>query len=79
MLHHIKVHSEEARLQGGAEGVSLHQANLSVSRLVAEQVFLGWHHVLQHLNKKQSENKFLLLLLIFINNIKYLVSKPRKC
>lgn len=78
VLHHIKVHSEEARLQGGAEGVSLHQANLSVSRLVAEQMFLGWDHVLQHLNKKQSKNKFLLLL-IFINNIIYLVSKPRKC
>lgn len=49
VLDDIEVHCKETRLQGGAEGVTLHQANLSISRLVAEQVFLGGDHILQHL------------------------------
>lgn len=51
VLDDIEVHCKEARLQCGAEGVALHQANLGISRLVAEQVFLRGDHILQHLNK----------------------------
>lgn len=51
VLHYIEVHCKEARLQGGAEGVTLHQANLGISGLVAEQVFLRGDHILQDLNK----------------------------
>lgn len=46
VLHDIKVHCEEAGLQSGAEGVTLHQAYLGVGRLVTQQVFLGGNHVL---------------------------------
>lgn len=49
VLHDIKIHCKEAGLQGGAESVPLHQADLGVSRLVAEQMFLWWDHILQHL------------------------------
>lgn len=55
MLHDIEVHCEEAGLQGGAEGVALHQADLGVGRLVAEQVFLGGNHVLQHLERRKPQ------------------------
>lgn len=58
VLHYIKVHGKEARLQGSAEGVALHQANLSIGRLMAEQMFLGWNHILQHLNKKINKRQF---------------------
>lgn len=51
VLDDIEVHCKEARLQGGAEGVALHQANLGIGRLVAEQVFLRGNHILQHLEK----------------------------
>lgn len=51
VLHDIEIHCKKARLQGGAEGVTFHQANLSISRLVAEQVFLRGDHILQDLNK----------------------------
>lgn len=54
VLYDIEVHCKEARLQGGAEGVTLHQANLGISRLVAEQVFLRGDHILQHLNKMKT-------------------------
>ena len=57
MLHDIEVHGEEAGLQGGAEGVALHQADLSVGRLVAEQVLLRGNHVLQHLKNKGHPKK----------------------
>lgn len=61
VLHDVEVHCEEARLQGGAEGVALHQADLGVCRLVAEQVFLGGNHILQHLErKKHQENSQLM-------------------
>lgn len=49
MLHDIEVHCKETGLQGGAEGVALHQADLGVGRLVAEQMFLGGNHILQYL------------------------------
>lgn len=49
MLHDIEVHCKETGLQGGAEGVALHQADLGVGRLVAEQMFLGRNHILQYL------------------------------
>ena len=51
MLCDIEVHCKEARLQGRAEGVALHQANLGIGRLVAEQVFLRGNHILQNLEK----------------------------
>lgn len=51
VLRDIEVHCEETRLQGGAEGVALHQANLGVGRLVTEQVFPGRNHVLQNLKR----------------------------
>lgn len=56
MLHNIKVHSKEAGLQSGAECVALHQANLSIGRLMPEQMFLGWYHVLQHLKRDLNKN-----------------------
>lgn len=72
MLHNIKVHSKEAGLQGGAECVALHQANLSISRLMPEQMFLGWYHVLQHLKRDFNKNNnvisfsfIIILLLLF--------------
>lgn len=46
VLHDIEVHGEEAWLQSGAEGISLHQADLGVGWLVAQQVFLRGDHVL---------------------------------
>lgn len=52
VLNDIEVHRKKARLQGGAESVTLHQANLGISRLVAKQVFLRGNHILQHLNKR---------------------------
>lgn len=56
VLHDIEVHCEETRLQGGAEGVALHQANLGVGRLVTEQVFLGGNHILQYLKRRTSHD-----------------------
>ena len=53
VLHDIEVHCEEAGLQGGAKRVALHQANLGIGRLVAEQVFLGGNHILQHLERRE--------------------------
>lgn len=55
VLHDIEVHCEEAGLQGGAEGVALHQADLGIGRLVAEQVFLGGNHILQHLKRRKPQ------------------------
>jgi len=52
VLHDIEVHGEEAGLQGGAEGVALHQADLGVGGLVAEEVFLRRNHVLQNLKRE---------------------------
>lgn len=52
MLHDVEVHCKEAGLQGGAESVALHQADLGVGRLVAEQVLLGGNHILQDLKKR---------------------------
>lgn len=49
MLHYIEVHCKETGLQGGAEGVALHQADLGVGRLVSEQVFFRRNHILQNL------------------------------
>lgn len=49
MLHYIEVHCKKSGLQGGAEGVALHQADLGVGRLVSEQVFLWGNHILQNL------------------------------
>lgn len=46
MLHDVDVHGEEAWLQGGAEDIALHQADLGVGRLVARQVLLKEDHVL---------------------------------
>lgn len=51
MLHHIEIHREEPRLQRGAECVALHQADLGVGRLVAQQVLLRGDHVLKDLEK----------------------------
>lgn len=51
VLHDVEVHCEEAGLQGGAESVALHQADLGIGGLVAEQVLLGGNHVLQDLEK----------------------------
>lgn len=51
MLHHIEIHREEPRLQRGAERVALHQADLGVGRLVAQQVLLRGDHVLKDLEK----------------------------
>lgn len=56
VLHDIEIHCKKARLQGGAEGVTLHQANLGISRLVAEQVFLRGDHILQDLNKMKTSS-----------------------
>ena len=49
VLHDLEVDGEEPRLEGGAEGVAIHEPDLRVDRLVAEQVLLGRDHVLQHL------------------------------
>lgn len=54
MFHDIEVHCEETGLQGGAEGVALHQANLGIGRLVPKQVFLGRNHILQNLMQKKA-------------------------
>jgi hypothetical protein len=41
--------SEESWLQCGAESVAIHDANLCIGRLVAQEVFFGWYHVLEDL------------------------------
>lgn len=53
VLPDVEVHGEEAGLQGGAEGVSLHQADLGIGRLVAQEVLLRRHHVLQDLERRE--------------------------
>lgn len=51
VLHDIEVHCEKAGLQSGTEGVSLHQTDLSVGRLMTQQVLLRRHHILQNLER----------------------------
>lgn len=46
VLHDVEVHGKEAWLQGSAEGIALHQADLGIGRLVTQQVFLRGDHVL---------------------------------
>lgn len=53
MLHHVEIHCEESRLQRSAECVALHQADLGIGRLVAQQMLLRWDHILKDLDKKQ--------------------------
>ena len=49
VLHYVEVHGEEPGLQRGAERVPLHQPDLGVGGLVAQQVLLRGDHVLDSL------------------------------
>lgn len=71
MLHDVEVHCKQAGLQGGAEGVALHQANLSIGRLMAEQVFLGGNHILQHLKRDLNEDIHQLMWIKFFITLKF--------
>ena len=57
VLHHVEVHGEEPGLQRGAECVPLHQPDLGVGGLVAQQVLLRGDHVLEDLGETQRRHR----------------------